>query len=242
MSQAPNPAESGVVQWGAIGSSITLCLSAAVGTDILVTFMAYLNTRLGDGFPWFIAPAFALSWSVMRRSRRWYQPLAPIRLRSTPICVLTGVLFGIGIAGAGLLSMASLYHDAFVHGRIAVPGDQYHTTAAVRAGISLTVPIMGPFYEEAGVRGALQFRLQHLIGPLWAEVLAGIAFVALHGFVIAERPWQIPFIAFAAFANGRLAALTQTVRFPVLSHALSNAILMVTYATLRGMNGYVSPP
>ena len=132
--------------------------------------------------------------------------------------------------------MALVSGDALIHGRIELSGDQYHTTAALRAGVSLTVPVMGAFCEEAGVRGALQLRLQHVIGPLWAEILAATVFVVLHGLVIAKSPWQLPFLALAAIANGRLAALTQRVGYSVLSHGLSNGILIATYVVFRGMN------
>jgi membrane protease YdiL (CAAX protease family) len=149
--------------------------------------------------------------------------------------VLAGVLLATAIAAVALLSMGLVAHDALIHGRIGMSGDQYRT-AAIRAGVSLTGPVMASFYEEAAIRGALQLRLQHVIGPLRAEILSGIVFVVLHGLVIAKSPWQIPFLVFSAFANGRLAAVTQTVGYPALSHGLSNAILVVTYGTLRGMN------
>src|SRR2546430_1630005 len=106
----------------------------------------------------------------------------------------------------------------------------------VGVGTDVLVTVMAELYEEAGARAALQLRLQHVIGPVSAEVLAGIVFVVLHGFVIAKSPWQVPFLALSAFANGRLAAVTQTVGYPVLSHGLSNGILMVTYIIFRGMN------
>jgi membrane protease YdiL (CAAX protease family) len=219
-----------------IASSLVWCLVVGLGTDVLVAVMVSLNIWLGDGFPWFIAPAFALSLAVLRRSRRWYKPLSSVRPPSTAISVLAGVFLAMAIAAAALLSMGLATHDALIHGRIAMEGDQYLTTAAIRTGVSLACPVMASFYEEAAIRGALQLRLQHVIGPLRAEILAGIVFVLLHGLRIEKNPWEIPFLAFSAFVNGRLAAVTQTVGYPVLSHGLSNAILMITYATLRGMN------
>ena len=66
--------------------------------------------------------------------------------------------------------------------------------------------------------------------------IAGTLFVLLHGFVIAKNPWQMPFLAFSGFANGRVAAATQTVRYSALSHGLSNGILVVTYVVLRATN------
>ena len=212
------------------------CVVVSVGTDVLIAVMVRLNIWLGDGFPWFIAPAFALSLTVLMRSRRWYKPLASVRSPSTGISVLASVLLATAIAAASLLSMGLVAHDALIHGRIVMSGDQYHTTAAIRAGVSLTVPVMASFYEEAGVRGALQLRLQHVIGPVRAEILSGTVFVVLHGIVIAKSPWQVPFLAFSAFANGRLAAVTQRVGYPVLSHGLSNGILIVTYVVIRGLN------
>lgn len=212
------------------------CVVVGVGTDVLVALMVYLNTRLGDQFPWFIAPACALSWAVLRQSRLWFEPLPSVRPPSTAISTLISVLLGIAIAVITLLCVDLLSHDAFIHGSIVLAGDQYRTTAAVRAGVSLTVPVIASFYEEAGVRGALQLRLQHVIGPRRAEILAGTVFVALHGLVIAKNPWQVAFLAFSAFANGRLAAVTQTVKYSVLSHGLSNGILIVTYVLLRETN------
>jgi membrane protease YdiL (CAAX protease family) len=235
-SQQPGAASSSPVPAEAIASSIIWCVVVSAGTDVLVAMMVYLNTRIGDTVPWFIVPAFALSLVVLRRSRRWFEPLPSVRPPSTAISALAGVLIGIAIAVVTLLFVALLSHDALMHGRIALVGDQYRTTAAIRAGVSLTVPVMASFYEEAGVRGALQLRLQHVIGPLWAEILAGTMFVVLHGFVIAKNPWQVTFLAFSAFANGRLAAVTQTVKYSVLSHGLSNGILVVTYVVLRGMS------
>ena len=219
-----------------IAESIVWCLLIAVGIDILIALMVRLNIWLADGFPWFIAPAFALSLTALRRSRRWYEPLPSVRPPSTAIAVLASILVATAIAAASLLSMALASHDAFIHGRIVLSGDQYHTTGAIQAGVSLTAPIMASFYEEAGVRGALQLRLQHVIGPLRSEILAGSIFLVLHGFAIAKSPWVVPFLAFSAFANGRLAAVTQTVGYPVLSHGLSNGIVMITGVVLRGMN------
>lgn len=231
INQRPDPELSGLIV-----TSIMLCLLVAVGTDVLVVLMVYLNTWVGDSFPWFIAPAFALSLAVLRRSRRWYKPLPLVRPPSTAISLLASVLLAIAIAAVTLLSVALVSGDALMHGRVELYGDQYRTTAAIRAGVSLTVPVMASFCEEAGVRGALQLRLQHVIGPIWAEILAGTVFVVLHGFVIAKNPWAVPYLAFSAFANGRLAAVTQTVGYPVLSHGLSNGIIMVTYVVFRGMN------
>ena len=219
-----------------IASSILLCVLVAIGTDVLVALLVQLNTLFGDAFPWFIAPALALSLAVLTGSRRWYEPLPSVKPPSTAKCVLASVFLGMAIAAVTLLSEALLLHDAFKHGRIALPGDQYSTTVAIQTGVSLTVPVMAAFYEEAGVRGALQLRLQHVIGPLWSEILAGTVFVLLHGIIIAKNPWQIPFLAFSGFANGRLAAATQTVKYSALSHGLSNGILVVTYIGLRGTN------
>jgi hypothetical protein len=58
----------------------------------------------------------------------------------------------------------------------------------------------------------------------------------VHGIIITKNPWQIPFLAFSGFANGRVAAVTQTVKYSALSHGLSNGILVVTYIGLRGTN------
>jgi membrane protease YdiL (CAAX protease family) len=219
-----------------LATSAAMCVVVAAGSGVLVAMMVYLNTGIWNTFPWFIAPAFALSLAILILSRRWYEPLSSVRPPSTAISALASVLVGIAITVVTLLSATLLSHDALVHGRIELVGDQYRATAAIRAAVSLTVPVMASFYEEAGVRGALQLRLQHVIGPLWAEILAGTAFVLLHGFTIARSPFQVTFLAFAAFANGRLAAVTQTVKYSVLSHGLSNGILVVTYAVLRGAN------
>jgi len=219
-----------------IAESIVSCLLIAVGTNILIAVMVRLNIWLADGFPWFIAPAFALSLIALKRSRRWYEPLQSVRPPSTVISSLASVLLGTATAGVVLLYMALTFGDAFMHGHSPLLGDQYHTTAAIRAGVSLTFPIMASFYEEAGVRGALQLHLQHVIGPGRAEMLAGVIFVALHGFAIAKSPWQLPFLALTALVNGRLAAVTQTVRYPVVSHAASNGILLIANLVLRGMN------
>jgi membrane protease YdiL (CAAX protease family) len=220
-----------------IASSILLCVVVAIGTDVLVALLVQLNTRFGDAFPWFIAPAVTLSLAVLTGSRRWYQPLPSVNPPSTAKSVLASVFLGMAIAVIALLFDGLHARDAVIHGRIALGGDQYSTTAAVRAGVSLTVPVMAAFYEEAGVRGALQLRLQQVLGPLWAEILAGTVFVFLHGLTIVKQPWQIPFLALSGFANGRLAAVTQTVKYSALSHGLSNGILVVTYIVLRGTNG-----
>ncbi|TLY99507.1 MAG: CPBP family intramembrane metalloprotease [Gammaproteobacteria bacterium] len=236
MNYGPGPASRKPARSEVIASSILLCVLVGVGTDVLVTVMVYLNAWAGPAFPWFIAPALAISFAVFRRSRGWYKQLPTVRPPSKAVSALASVLLGAAIAAAALLSVALVSRDALLHGRIELTGDHYHTTAALRAGVSLTVPVMAALYEEAGARAALQLRLQHVIGPVSAEVLAGIVFVVLHGFVIAKSPWQVPFLALSAFANGRLAAVTQTVGYPVLSHGLSNGILMVTYIIFRGMN------
>jgi membrane protease YdiL (CAAX protease family) len=234
--QPPWPAAHRPVRAQVIASSIVWCVMVSVGTDVLVALMVRLNTQLGDRFPWFIGPALVLSIVVLRRSRHWFEPMPAVRLPSTAVATLAGAVVGVAIAAVTLLTAALLAHDAFVHGRIVLVGDQYRTTVAVRAGVSLTVPVMASFYEEAGFRGALQLRLQSVIGPIRAEILAGTMFVLLHGFTIAKNPWQVVFLAFCGFANGRLAAITQTVRYSVLSHGLSNAILVVTYVALRAAN------
>ena len=235
--EGPRPALSTAARWRLTAGSIMLCVLVAVGTDVLVALLVLLNTRIADAFPWFIAPALAVSLVALTGSRRWYEPLPPVRAPATAKYVLASVLLGMAIAVTALLFDGLHARDALIHGRIALGGDQYSTTAAVRGGVSLTVPVMAAFYEEAGVRGALQLRLQHVIGPLWSEILAGSVFVLLHGLTIAKNPWQIPFLAFSGFVNGRLAAVTQTVKYSALCHGLSNGILAITYVVLRGTNG-----
>jgi membrane protease YdiL (CAAX protease family) len=236
VNSTPRRESSGVARYTVIANSLLLCLAVAVGTEVVVTALVYLNVWLGAALPWFIAPALALSLFVFRRSGRWYVPSSLVRPPSAAMSVLASVLVATAIAAASLLCMALVSGNPLMHGRIGLYGDQYHTTGTIRTAVSLTLPVTGALCEEAGVRGALQLRLQQVVGPLSAEILAGTVFVVLHSFIIARSPLQLPFLAFAAIANGRLAAVTQRVGYSALSHTLSNGILAATYVVLRAMN------
>jgi hypothetical protein len=140
---------------------------------------------------------------------------------------------GVAITGVTLLSGALLSSGALTHGRIELIGDPYRAVPVLGTWVSLTLPLMASCYEEAAIRGALQLRVQYALGSFWSEVLAATVFLGLHGFTIAKQPWQICFLAFAALTNGRVAAMTQTVKYPALSHALSNGALTLIYIALR---------
>jgi membrane protease YdiL (CAAX protease family) len=143
--------------------------------------------------------------------------------------ILVVTLVAVAIAG-----MALLYGQGLRHGQPIPPWGQFPGTAAARAIISLTVAVCAGFIEEAAFRGAIQLRLQDVVGAYRAEFIAGVLFVVLH----ADRLWlgtpaALLFITVSAFANGRLAAVTQTARYSALTHSLVNGVLVVILLALK---------
>ena len=83
--------------------------------------------------------------------------------------------------------------------------------------------------EESGVRGVVQLGLRKNVSPLWAELLADVEFVLLHGSKVA-RPAELLLVSLTAVCAGRLTSITQSTGCAVLLHCICN--LGVTFAVL----------
>jgi len=93
--------------------------------------------------------------------------------------------------------------------------------------------ITAAFVEELAVRGWIQFRLQPLIGSAIAELIADFLFVLLHFFRFIEPGgWghaikECVFVILVGTVNGRIAAKSQSVLWPVTAHIICNGIVFV---------------
>lgn len=215
-----------------IATSILRCVVVAVGVQSVNALLIRLNVDTTPGFLWSSVLALGISYAVLVRSSRWFRPAPSVRPLSVPTALSLCAILVVTLVAIAIAGMALVYGQALRHG-IQLPGDGFPGTAAVRAIISLTVVVCAGFIEEAAFRGAIQLRLQEVVGAHRAEFIAGVLFVVMHADRLASTPAALLFIAVFAFACGRLAAVTQTARYSALTHSLVNAVLVVIALALK---------
>ncbi len=150
------------------------------------------------------------------------------------------VLRGLGALAATIAAAVSLgllavfLSDAVpsLAGQRSLPGDGLGGDAMYRAAVSVAFLLSAGVIEEVAVRGGIQFRLQGVIGVVWAEVVAGFTFVALHALRF-DTPGLVAYLVVFTFVNGEIARRTQSVTWPIVVHLVSNAIVLTFAFAIR---------
>ena len=107
-----------------------------------------------------------------------------------------------------------------------LPGDELGGDAIYRAAASVAFLLSAGVIEEVAVRSGIQFRLQGIFGVVWAEVVAGFSFVALHALRF-DTLGLFAFLVVFAFVNGEIARRTQSATWPIVVHVVSNTIVLI---------------
>jgi membrane protease YdiL (CAAX protease family) len=204
--------------------TMLICLIKGIILAIIgsfaVAFFARLNARILSSLPWFLATAAIVCLLVVRSS---------VFRKSTVPVVLNGARawwLSLGLAAA--LGIAAVVLSGLLQplaAEIRLPGDRMPGTALFRALASLAIFASAAFVEEAAVRGQVQSRLQELLPPAAAEVIADVLFVLLH-FLRFATPGEVLFVSILSIVCGRVAALTQSIRWPIVVHLGANLIIM----------------
>ncbi len=117
-------------------------------------------------------------------------------------------------------------------GERSLPGDDLDADGTYRDAASVSFLLSAAFIEEVAVRSGIQFRLQKVLGLAWAEVTAGLVFVALHALRF-DTLGMVLFLAVSAFVTGRIARSTQAIIWPIGVHFLSNSVVLAVAFAFR---------
>lgn len=213
---------------GLILSSTVLCLGAVIGAPFMVAAVTEVNLRIYPDIPWFLIPAVGITLVTLLLSERWFKRRMPEPPRSYFRLVATCVLISVGLAAVALVFM----FGALSRGHLILPGDKSAAPELFRVAKSFSALLSAAVIEESAFRGALQLRLQSVLRPRQAEWVAGLAFVLAH-FARFSDPGEFPLLVLMAFANSRIATMTQSVRYPALIHLLANGIICSAVLYLR---------
>lgn len=201
----------------------------AVLASALLRMFIEINIRIDAAIPWFVVPAAAIAICTLIWSERLAKPVTEVRLPSVPVAALVSV----GAAAAMvLIGLALTDHSSLTHGLILLPGDRDGAPRLFRFLHSIVALGCAGLIEEGSIRNVVQLRLQHAVKPIVAEAVSDLIFVLLHA-----DQWQtqgeLPFVATVALVNGRLAALTQTARYPALVHSVLNIAIAIVILLFR---------
>jgi len=198
-----------------LASSVLMGVAVPVVVYTCIAFLAQINFRIGAGTPWFVIPALAITWGTLVLADKAFRAGPPSSSASTFALLMICGAISICLGAIALAFMSA----AIRAGQMTLtegPGARLLNLAK-----ALTILVAAGPIEEAAVRGLMQLRLQKVMHPLWAEVLADTVFVLGHLPRLAI-PGEAPFLVLLAISNGRLAAVTQTTRYSALVHSLAN--------------------
>jgi membrane protease YdiL (CAAX protease family) len=175
-----------------------------------------LNAVILSEVWWFVIPAILLGIQAYD-TYDCKTPLQPGSLQGVPAASIS-IACGLAL-GAFALWLTGWQNIS--HGLAGLPGDSLSATVGFRAAASATTALLAAVTEECVIRGRLQFRLQTAIGRRGAEVVADFVFVLIH-FALFDNAIAIFHIGVLGVVNGRIAALSQRLAWPVTIHALAN--------------------
>lgn len=178
-----------------IATSILRCVVVVVGVPFVNALLIRLNVETNPGFVWSSVVALGISYGVLVRTSRWFRPAPSVRPLSVPTALSLCALLVVTLVAIAIAGMALLYGQGLRHGQLIQPWDRFPGTAAVHAIISLTEVVSAGFIEEAAFRGAVQLRLQEVVGAHRAEFIAGVLFVVMHADRLANTPAALIFLS-----------------------------------------------
>jgi membrane protease YdiL (CAAX protease family) len=199
-------------------TSIILCVAIVTVFPYLITEFALVNVNASPTVPWFLLPSAGVCFYAVVLGNY----LCKRKKIATRISLASSFFMLIlGVVGLLLLSLALTRWYGYHFIQIALPGDKFAASNGMRAFISLAkLGAAGPI-EEAAVRGAVQLRVQKVIGIYPAEVLAGVVFIALH-FDRLSLGGELPFVTATAIVCGRFTSITKRFEHAALLHGLAN--------------------
>ena len=200
--------------------------------NVCVEAARLVNMRTGAEIPWFALAAVVVSITALRLCDKGYQTPPPLGWPRRYLWIAAALIFGAGLAALGLFLQDS---DALRAGRVSLPGDEDPTAPLqFRMVTNYTKALDAGPIEEAPLRGLVQLGLTPTIGSLWAEVIAGLEFVLLHGSKL-TNPGELLLVSATAFVNGRITAKSQSTRYATLAHCVSNLGILLGVLVFRGM-------
>src|ERR1700689_4158485 len=185
------------------------CAILVIGSVNLITEVIRLvNLRADAETPWFGIIAVGASLVTLRSCDRGYRRLPTVQRPPFRLSLAISLIIATGLAAVGVALMDS---RALHAGRIPLPGDTDPAPPLFRVMTAYTLLGKAGLIEEPAIRGLVQLGLQTTIKPLWAEAIAGLQFVLMHGSSLGIRG-ELVLVALTALVNGRLTAVTQSTR------------------------------
>lgn len=203
--------------WLTVAYRVVGAVLAISAANALMEAGRLINLLTGPAIPWYTLFAFGLSLATLRWCDNGYEPLSTGQ-SSRRRALMIALLLGVGLAALGLILTA---HAPLRAGRVALPGEAEPAPIFFHLAASYTKAGTAGLVEEAVIRGLVQLGLQTTIKPRWAEIIAGLEFVLLHGSQL-KNPGELLLVSSTALVNGRLTALTQSTRYAVIVHCVSN--------------------
>lgn len=192
-------------------------LGALIGIGVVVGVGAWWPVLVGLVVSMTVAMVWARDGNPAHRTLRGFRAVA-----ATIVAALT----------MGALAVFLSDVDPSMAGQRFLPGDVLGGDAMYRAAASVAFLLSAGVIEEVAVRGGIQFRLQGVIGVVWAEVVAGFTFIALHAMRF-DTPGLFAYLVVFTFVNGEVARRTQSVTWPIVVHLVSNAIVLTFAFAIR---------
>ena len=200
-----------------------------VSASLIVEAIRLANLRADPETPWFTVIAVATSLTTLKLCELGYRPLPTVQRPPFRLSLAISLIIAMCLAAVGVM----LTNSGALHaGRIALPGDADPAPPLFRAATAYSYFGTAGLIEEAAIRGLVQLGLQATIRPRWAELVAGLQFVLIHGSRLGT-PGEVVFVALMALVNGRVTAVTQSTRYAAIAHCLCNLGITSTILLYR---------
>jgi membrane protease YdiL (CAAX protease family) len=209
---------------------VTICsvgVLIAIAYSIGFAILPAVNVLLFPQIFWFVIVVTALCYVTYDRFRPKTPPVTSPTLQSNRAAVASVVAGALLGSLAVLVSPSQLSLDGF-------PGASLQgATPAMRTTWSFVALISAAITEESAFRGWIQFRLQTFVRPTAAESIADVLFVLLHSprYIRSANldlaVGELLFVTALAVTAGRIASKTQSLAWPIATHALANGTVFI---------------
>jgi membrane protease YdiL (CAAX protease family) len=202
-------------------------VAVALGGSFAIAVLVRSNTYVLPGIPWFLLPVVVLCLILLGRSEPGKPPVPPGSKSWNAVWISVALVIALSVVATVFTGLPQISA-----GTARLPGDAIEGTPLFRALASFAFVAGGAIVEEAAVRGQVQLRLSQLASPVLAEAIADVLFVLLH-FLRFGAPGEMLFVSILSLACGRVAALTQSVRWPAAIHLGVNSLVLVVVLANR---------
>lgn len=200
------------------------------GSDILLGLLIQVNEQTTRDLVWFPL-VFAAILGVTWRNVVVRTPPADVAVYSLQNAsgemLINAVLAAVGCVGVGLSCVMLSLRPYGVYQSPAFDSPLALTTFA------LSMPIIFGATEEIAFRGVLQGYMSRVMPPTVALVIANVLFLLYH-IGTATFIGMLPLILVVGLTCGVLAKLSPQIRYPVVVHCTTNALLAMY--SLLGMS------